>query len=449
MNIVIVGNSIAAIEAIKSIRTFDHSSNLTVLSKEDHVAYSRPLITEYLTGEKTYEEILYVSPEFYKEQNVEFHKGVSAKSIVHNQNVVKTSDNQEIQYDRLLITSGSSPISPPIPGVAFEGVHSFWTIDDAQAIAKQIDYVENAVVIGAGLVCMSAVHALHHLEIPKIFVVEMLDRVLAPSLDIFGSEILHNKIKQLGIDLWLGKKAKEIKDSETHGKVSSVILDDETEIPCDIAIVSTGIRPNVDFLKGAPVNIEDGIIVDQYLETSLTGTFAAGDVTQSKHAISNENQIMANLPNAKEQGRVAGVNLVGQNVPYRGGLPMTSMRYFGIPFVSMGYLSKIEPHHKEFSFSNNEQSIYRKVVTSQDTLVGAVLVGDIDQAGIIMGLISDKISIPDPQGLIERNEAFEIFRKDHMKEEMEGSITWKESIGLDQPWKKKREKIPVHKEEEK
>lgn len=445
MDAVIIGNSRAAIEAIRSFRQYNQDSPLTLLSKENCPCYCRPLIAEYLSGEKSFEEILYVSPNFYDQKKVNLLNSVEAVKLDTDRKEILTKQGQKIAFDRLLIATGSKPVIPPIPGADLAGVHTFWTIGDAQAIAKQAANADSAVVIGAGLVGMSAIHALHARGL-QVSVVEMLERVLTPCLDAPGSEIIHQKMRHHGISLHLKKKLTAIKEGLLSGSVSGVELDDGTKIPCQLVVVSAGVRPNIDFLRASPLKINDGIIVNQNLETSIPGIFAAGDAAQPYNILHNENKMIANLPNASEQGRIAGANLAGQKTAYQGGISMTSMRYFGIPFVSMGILSKSEPLHQETSLFNHRMSIYRKLITTEKRIIGAVLVGDIDQAGIIRRMIRDKISTPNPKDLLERNHAFEVFRKELMREAMEGNIQWKETIGLEQPWRKNRARIPVSKE---
>ncbi|MFX1514480.1 MAG: NAD(P)/FAD-dependent oxidoreductase, partial [Promethearchaeota archaeon] len=260
------------------------------------------------------------------------------------------------------------------------------------------------------------------------------------------SEIIQGKMELDGVKLYLNRKVTEIKEKSNSGEVSSVKLDDDTVIPCQIVVVATGIRPNVGFLQNTPLKIDQGIIVNEYLETSVPNIYAAGDVAQPHDIIHDKNSVMANLPNASEQGRIAGANLAGQQISYHGGLSMTVMRYFGIPFVSMGELSKLTPKQEEISVLNQDMSIYRKLVMLNTRPIGAVIVGDIDQAGIINHLIHNKIDIPNPQDLLERKIKFETFRKNLMKEEMEGKIQWKKTIGREEPWRKDRAKIPVTKD---
>ncbi len=446
MDVVIIGNSKAAIEAVKSFRHYDKDSRLTVISKEKHYAYSRPLIAEYLYKEKSYEEIMYVSSDFYNENNVELLKGVEVVELSTDRRELLTNQNHKITFDRLLIATGSKPLIPPISGINLTGVHTFWTIEDAQSIARRMTSVKQAVVIGAGLVGMSAIYALYNLGI-RVSVVEMLDRVLMACLDNSGSEVIQDRMIQSGIDLYLNRKVTEIREGSTTGEVASVRLDDETIIPCQIVVAATGIRPNVDFLRDSALKIDQGIIVNEYLESSLPNIYAAGDVAQPYDIIQDKNSVMANLPNASEQGRIVGANLAGQQIPYQGGLSMTAMRYFGIPFVSIGELSKPTPQHEEISVFNRDMSIYRKLIMLDTRPIGAVLVGDIDQAGIITHLIRNKINLPSPQDLLERSIKFEKFRKNMMKDDMEGEIQWKETIGREEPWRKDRAKIPGSKEE--
>ncbi|MHA2500756.1 MAG: NAD(P)/FAD-dependent oxidoreductase [Candidatus Hodarchaeales archaeon] len=264
MDAVIVGNSRAAVEAIKSFRENDQESSLTCISKEKHPAYHRPLIAEYLSGDKSYEDILYSSAEFYQEKNVKLLKGVSAVELDVDQKKIVTDQSHSISFDRLLIVTGSKPAMPPIPGIDLEGVSPFWTLAEARALSERVPNAKQAVVIGAGLVGMSAIHALHERGL-SVTVIEMLDRVLSPCLDAKGSSILQRRMDRQGIDLRLNRKVVEIKSKNNANEVSGVVLDDDTEIPCQIAVISAGVRPNLDFLRESPLEIDQGIIVNEFL----------------------------------------------------------------------------------------------------------------------------------------------------------------------------------------
>ena len=442
MDLVVLGNSTSAIAAIESFREIDETSNITIVSKEAWTApYSRPLIAEYLTGEKTYEEILYRPETFYEEKNITKLDGLEAVQIDSESQVVLLNDGRNICYDRLLIATGSTPTCPNIPGIQREGIHSFWTFEDAQQIAKRVKITETAVVAGAGLVGLSAAHALSTLGL-KVVVVELLNQILAQNLDATAAQIVQMYMRKQGLIVLTGRGIQEIRGDGENGNVTGVILDDGQQIPCELVIMCTGVRPTIDFLKDSRIRTASGVLVNNYLQTSEPNVYAAGDVAQPYDPIYREQRMVANLGNAREQGRIAGKNLAGDKREYKGGIAMVAMRYFGIPWISMGAISCPRTKcHEIVGLHSEMEGIYEKLLIEDGTLLGAILVGDITQGGILTNLIRNGTKLGKVvQSFAERGQFYARLREQLFQSEMEGPpgyVDWRKTIGMEKKYKKK------------
>lgn len=442
MDLVVLGNSTAAIAAIESYREIDETSNITIVSKEAWTApYSRPLIAEYLSGEKTYEEILYRPETFYEEKKITILNDLEAVQIDSESQVVQLNDGQNICYDRLLIATGSTPTCLNIPGIQREGIHSFWTLEDAQQIAKSVKVNETAVVAGAGLVGLSAAHALSMLGL-KVVVVELLNQILAQNLDITAAQIVQMYMGKQGLIVLTGRGIQEIRGDGENGNVTGVILDDGRQIPCELVIMCTGVRPAINFLKDSRIRTASGVLVNNYLQTSEPNVYAAGDVAQPYDPVFREHRMVANLGNAREQGRIAGKNLAGDKREYKGGIAMVAMRYFGIPWISVGAISCPRTKcHEIVGLHSEMEGIYEKLLIENGTLLGAILVGDITQGGILTNLIRNGTKLGTVvQSLADRGQFYARLREQLFQSEMEGPpgyVDWRKTIGMEKKYKKK------------
>jgi len=451
MEILVLGNSLAALTAIETIKKIDMTSNITLVSKEPWSAYSRPLIAEYLTGEKTYEEILYRPERFYETHNVTKIMNHAAIHLDAELQRVQLDNDQELSYDHLLIATGSSTVRPNIPGIDRKGVYCFWTLDDAKQIAMRAKSTKTAVVVGAGLVGMSAAYALSALGL-QVIVVELLNQILPQNLDISAASIVQRYMEQNGLQVVTGQRLQEIHGFGDSGYVTDVLLDNGPEISCELVITCTGVRPAVDFLQDSGVQIESGVLVNKFLQTNYENIYAAGDVVQPFDPVFQTNRVVANLPNAREQGRIAGMNLAGVQQEYQGGIAMTSMRYFGIPWTSVGALScSQEACHEVIGICSESQGLYEKILVQDDTILGAIFVGDITQAGIVTNLIKKQTKLGTiVPNLDDRGQFFEHLRSSMLQDELEGPpghIEWKKVIGSDKRYKKKIDKEEWRKKE--
>ncbi|MFQ6126312.1 MAG: NAD(P)/FAD-dependent oxidoreductase [Candidatus Heimdallarchaeota archaeon] len=444
MDLVVLGNSTAAIAAIESFRQIDKTSTITLVSKEAWTApYSRPLIAEYLSGEKTYEEILYRPETFYKEKKISKLDGLEAVSIDSENQVVHLSNGQNISYDRLLIATGSTPTCPNIPGLQREGVYSFWTLNDAQQIANRAKRAETAVVVGAGLVGLSAAHALSTRGL-KVVVVELLNQILTQNLDTTAARIVQRYMEKKELIVLTGREIQEIRGDEKGRGVTGVILDDGRQIPSTLVVMCTGVRPAINFLKDSGIRTASGVLVDHYLRTSVPNVYAAGDAAQPYDLVYRENRMVANLGNAREQGRIAGMNLAGVKREYKGGIAMVAMRYFGIPWISIGAISCPRAScHEIVGLHSEKEGIYEKLLIKDGdgTLLGAILVGDITQGGILTNLIKNGTILGTAaEYLAERGQFFAHLRHKLFQSEMEGPpgyVVWRKTIGMEKKYKKK------------
>jgi NAD(P)H-nitrite reductase large subunit len=174
--------------------------------------------------------------------------------------------------------------------------------------------------------------------------------------------------------------------------VEAVALDNGETLDCEMVIVGKGVRPNIELANGTGIEVGEGILVNEFLETNLRGIYAAGDVAQAKDRITGESRINALWPIAVEEGRVAGLNMAGDRVPYDGSMGMNSVEFFGLPLVTMG-ITRLKEGLAELVCEDKNRNLYKKVVLKGNTLVGMIFVNDIENAGVVGNLIRHKIDV--------------------------------------------------------
>lgn len=382
---VILGASAAGLAALEAIRGVDPACPVTVVSKEPGPLYSRVGLTHFIAREVSYDGMQMRGPDYFQRMNATAILGVGARRVDAKARTVMLDDGQTLGYENLLVATGSSAVVPPIPGTHLRHIFPCITNVDARNIDAMIAWAKEAVVIGAGLIGIQAVDALAHRGL-KVAVIERLGHLMPLMMDATGARIIEQELRDQGHIVRTGISAKEILGK--NEKVTGVRLESGEEIPCQLLVMAAGVKPNLEFLQGTAVKVNRGVVVDAQQRSSAEGIYAAGDVAETVDMLSGERVVNAIWPEALNQGRIAGLSMVGVPTAYGGSMAMNTTAVLGIPLASLGLwdppekgyevVSKVEPHWK----------YYRKLVFKGDDLVGAVLVGRInEEAGILHNMI--------------------------------------------------------------
>ncbi|MCG2675949.1 FAD-dependent oxidoreductase [bacterium] len=388
-NYLIVGNSVAAIAAIEAIREVDKTVPITVISQEPYRAYSRSLVSHFLEGKVTIEKVFYRKKDFYQRNKVQTILGKRVIAIKPKEKKIVLEDRKRIPYTKLLLTCGSKPILPSVKGIEKKDVFTFTTWDEVKRLAKTIKKAKSAVVIGGGMIGLKAAEGLKSLGL-KVTIVEQAFQILPAILDKDGSKIIHRHLKEKGIRLIINDTGLEIRGKGK--KVERVILGKSGEVDCDLVVVAIGVTPNLDLVKGTALKAKRGVLVDRFMQTSVKEVYAAGDVVEAYDFLYGRKRPIPVWPLAFQQGRVAGSNMAGKRMEYRGGLILNSIEVFGLPIITAG-LSAEEKGYEILTKSDPKKKVYKKIVLRKGQIIGAILVGDIDRAGIIVGLIKDRLDV--------------------------------------------------------
>ncbi len=387
----IIGNSAGGIGAAEAIRQVDDDGAVGIVSAEPYPAYSRVRISEHLACGCPLEDILFRPADFYETNDIHFIPGRKAEGLDAKAHIIRLDDNTEISWQKLLLATGGLPIMPPIKGINKKGVFSFTNLDDAIQIDKYLGDIGEAVVIGGGLIGVSATEALVKRGV-RVTVVEMKERILNTILDEETSAMEAAAMKQAGVEIIAGSTVTEINsDKANPEKISSVTLDDERVIPCRLVIVAIGVTPRTELAASGGIEVNRGISVDSSMATSQPDIYACGDVAETYDFVYGENRLNPIWPSAYLGGRVAGFNMAGVPTIYQGSTVMNTMKYFGVDIASAGITVPPDDSYRVFSHRNCD--IYRKVVIKDNCVVGMVFAGDIEKSGIIFNLIKERLDV--------------------------------------------------------
>ncbi|QJB57702.1 FAD-dependent oxidoreductase [Pseudodesulfovibrio sp. zrk46] len=394
MKYVIIGNGIASIGAIEGIRKVDAKNEILVIGAEDSPAYGRPLISYLLAGKITPDRLALRPQEFYEKSNVSLKLGTTVTDINTSAKTVQTDKGESIEFENLLIATGGIPFTPPIPGSEGSDVYNFTNLKHAQTLISKAKEIRRAVVIGGGLIGLKAGESLFDRGV-DVTILELSPRILSLAFDENAASLASSRLKEVGLHVRCGVSAKEIQ-RDAEGNLKGVHLTDGDFLQCDVVVIAIGVVPNYNLAKDSGIKVDRGIHVDDHMRTSAEGIFAAGDVAQAKDLLFGDDRVIPIWTNAYNQGFCAGKNMTGTAIEFSGSLAMNSISFYGLPTISVG---TVNPPDGDDSYEvavslDEKKKSYRKLVFQNDRIVGYVLVGDIDMAGMYTAFVKFQMKVP-------------------------------------------------------
>ena len=311
--IAIIGASLAGAKAAEALRKEGYDGRIVMFGDEPRLPYLRPpLSKEYLRGESPFDKTLVHPPAWYDEQRIELNLATPVRALDSATHEVVLADGHRLAFDRLLIATGSSPRRLTIPGNGLAGVHYLRTVEDADAIRDAAVGAHRVVVIGGGWIGAEVAASMRQLGLPVTVVAPgsvLLERVLGTEVGTVYRD-LH---AEHGVELVMNQRAAAFRGTN---KVESVEIADGTRIQGDLVVVGVGAQPRTELAAEAGLDVGDGIFVDEHLQTSVPGIFAAGDVASAWHPLLGSRIRVEHWDNARRQGRAAARNMLGMAEPY-------------------------------------------------------------------------------------------------------------------------------------
>ena len=377
--IVIVGNSAAGLAALEAIRRLDATSSVTLVADEPIPAYSRVLLPYLVSGERL--DLSLRPPDYSQRMGARMLLGRRAVGI--EADALLLEDGTFLPFDRLLLATGSRAAIPDIEGIDTPGVSPLKTMADALRMRERLPGVRHAVILGGGLICLLVVRALLKVGISVTIAVSS-DRLLTRMLDEEASALLQRRLAEAGVRILTRTDAARIVGGD--GRVRSVVTAAGDAIQTDMVILAKGIRPDIDLARAGGLATGRGVLVDEYLRTSRPDIFAAGDCAEAPDLlVRGKTTIPGTWFEAVAQGETAGANMLDLSRPSPGAFKMNVMEILGIAVASMGLTQA--PDSEGRVLVRARDGNYRKLVIARDRIVGAVLVGDVSEAGPIAMLI--------------------------------------------------------------
>ena len=332
--LVVVGNGMAGVGCLEQILKHAAKFEITVFGEETHVNYNRILLSSVLAGEKQADEIVLNSLEWYQQNEIQLRLGVRITDIDVNAKMVTGDDGSVTPFDKLLLATGSNPLIPPMEGVRREGVYVFRNLDDTRALLDRARKGAKAVVIGGGLLGLEAARGLQ-VQGCEVTVVHLMDTLMERQLDLAGGSYLKTKMECLGMKVLLQRNTAAILG---NGKVEGVAFKDGTSIDAEIVVIAAGIRPNVELGRKAGLEVNRGIVVNDFMETSHPDIFAVGECVEHKGACYG---LVAPL---LDQGKVLAATITGNKGPkYEGSVTASKLKIMGVDVFSAGDFSEKAP----------------------------------------------------------------------------------------------------------
>ena len=389
MKHVILGAGPAGVIAAETIRKHAPGDEIVIVGDEPEVPYSRMAIPYLLHGSigeaGTH---LRHAPNHYESLGIQLKRNRAVR-VDTAAKTVTMDDGSVHGFDRLLIATGSSPATPPIPGIAGPGVHACWTLADARAIAALARPGARVLQMGAGFIGCIIMESLAARGV-KLSVVEMGDRMVPRMMGPTAGGMIKAWCEKKGVAVHTGARVDAIERDATP--VMKVRLSTGAVIEADLVISATGVKPNIGFLEGSGVRCLLGVLTDEHLQTSAPGIYAAGDCAEAFDKVSGKTIVSAIQPNAAEQARVAALNMAGKPTALRGVTQINVLDTLGLISASFGLWDGL-PGGQHVELTDEAQGRHLSLQFSGDVLVGCNAIGWTNHVGVMRGLVEGQVKL--------------------------------------------------------
>ena len=397
-NIVVIGNGPVGHKFLESLAESGKAANynVVVFGEEPRPAYDRVHLTAWFENRDA-ADINMVKPGFYEDNGFILHTHDKVVAIDRSKKTVTSEKGVEVAYDKIILATGSYPFVPPVPGHDRDNVFVYRTIEDLEAMTAASLKGKSGAVIGGGLLGLEAAKALKDLGL-QTHVVEFAPRLMAVQVDDGGGKMLRNKIEDLGVAVHTQKNTKQIIDGEDA--VHKMCFADGEELEIDMIVFSAGIRPRDELAKSSELAMGErgGVVINNNCQTSDADIYAVGEVALW------DNKIFGLIApgNAMAQAACDHITATGDS-EFAGADMSTKLKLMGVDVASIGDAHGNTPGSRSYTYVNDRDEVYKKIVVSADDkyLLGAVLIGDASEYGTLLQYMLNKMELPaEPEGMI-------------------------------------------------
>jgi len=358
---------------------------VTIIGAEPDPPYNRILLSGVLALTVGAGNLALHHPKWFTDRNVTLRLGVPVRQILTAEQHVELVNGDTIEYDELVIATGSRPFRPPIPGIDLPGVHVLRTRGDTTAIAAAAGPARRGIIIGGGLLGLEAARGLREHGV-RTTVVHLADRLMEQQLDEPAAKLLDRSLRELRITTVTGARTEEILGTD---HVTGLRLAGGKQIPADLVILAAGIQPEIDLARTAGLELGRGILVDDELRTSIPKIRAVGECAEHRGRVYG---LWAPL---LAQARTLGASLAGQPAAFHGAIPATTLKVAGIELFCCGRVTAHDHDQELLSLDTRNGRYWRLLISQDGRLAGAILLGDLRNARALRELLASGEPVPD------------------------------------------------------
>ncbi|MEY8746815.1 nitrite reductase large subunit NirB [Bacillales bacterium AN1005] len=383
--LVVIGNGMAGISTVEQILKLSSRFDITVIGTEPYPNYNRIMLSYVLEGSKTLDDIVLNDLHWYEEYGITLHMGTTVSKIDSDTREVVNTDGSRVPYDKVIIATGSNSFILPVPGHDKQGVVGFRDIADCNTMLDAAKNYKKAAVIGGGLLGLEAAKGLVQLGM-EVTVVHLMQDLMERQLDSQASAMLKAELERQGIQFKMGAQTSELLGGD---RVEGIRFADESVLDVDFVVMAVGIKPNIAVARESGMEVNRGIIVDDYMQTSLENVYSVGECTEHRGVCYG---LVAPL---FEQGMILAKHICGvDTAPYEGSVVSTKLKISGVDVFSTGEFID-GPEHTVISHKDEWKRTYKKILLRDNVMVGAVLFGDITDSAELQKLIKQQTEMTD------------------------------------------------------
>ncbi|MCH7333953.1 nitrite reductase small subunit NirD [Acinetobacter modestus] len=385
LKLVLIGNGLAGMRCLEDLLDMAPDRyDVTVIGEEPWGNYNRIMLSPVLSGEKTIDDIMLHPHAWYSDKGIKFIADDPAIKIDRTRKVVHTQKGESVDYDRLIIATGSKPFIPPVQGVDLKGVISFRDIYDVNTMIKYCETKNNAVVIGGGLLGLEAAYGLKQRGM-NVTVLHLMDRIMERQLDGRASRMLRHSIEEKGIKIITEANTEALIGKNGH--VSQIRLKDGTLLDADLVVFAVGIRPNITLAQSAGLRCNRGILVNDTMQTFDPSIYAVGE------CIEHRNQTFGLVEPLWGQAFICATHLAEHgSLTFKSPTVPTQLKVSGVDVFSAGNFEPKEDY-EDIILNDEKRHIYKRIIIQKDKVIGAVLFGDTEDGMWYAELIADQTPV--------------------------------------------------------
>jgi nitrite reductase (NADH) large subunit len=381
-NIIIIGDGIAAINAVKAIREINPDVTIDLFGEEKCYPYYRIKLSKNLLNKLDEDDILLQRKDWYELNKVNLHLNVRVQGVDVERQEVILPQEKRMHYDKLLLANGASNRPLAIAGAENGKMNTIRNLEDMKKLQVTLEGKEVILYIGGGVLGLESAWVLHRHH-KKVIIAEIQKRLFPYQLDERSATLLKNLVESFGIGVLTNTEIVKIIGDQA---VEGVETKDGIRVPCDMVLYSTGIKPNIDILTGTALSTNHGVIVDDKMQTNVENIYAAGDVAEYNGKVYGLWNIAAG------QGKTAGYNMVGHVTVYPAAVPVTMLNAFETSLFSIGDVSESNATRTVIE-EDRTRNTYRRIFIRDHVIIGAIVIGDNSKSLLLKNAIEHKISL--------------------------------------------------------